>query len=277
MQGKRFYLIFGMVFLALLCISRGSSAGPLEGRAQKARVIVTSDTILSGMIVSLLPSQRYVVDAILPPGQCPGHYDIKLSDIEKTKKADLVIAFKGMPFMNKAGPGGKAQLFVDAEGRNWMAPDSYIHGLGLLAGILSRCFPDDRDAILGRRDDASREVRTEANLLLQRVSQAGLSGKPIIASALQKEPLEWMGLRVVGEYGRPEAMSAKEVVRLVRIGKEMQAIAVVDNLQSGPEAGKGIAETLQVPHVVLTNFPSESGYLATLGGNVNDLAAAMKR
>ena len=78
-----------------------------------------------------------------------------------------------------------------------------------------------------------------------------------------------MGFRVVGEYGRPEAMSAREVVRLSEIGKDQKAIVVVDNLQSGPDAGKGIAETLGVPHVVLTNFPSEKGYLATLGENVN--------
>jgi zinc transport system substrate-binding protein len=52
---------------------------------------------------------------------------------------------------------------------------------------------------------------------------------------------------------------------------------VVDNLQSGPDAGKGIAETLGAPHVVLTNFPSEKGYLATLGENVNAVLAASQK
>jgi zinc transport system substrate-binding protein len=94
---------------------------------------------------------------------------------------------------------------------------------------------------------------------------------------MQKEVLEWMGFRVVGEYGRPEAMSTREVVRLSKIGKDHQAIAVVDNLQSGPDAGKGIAETLSVPQVVLTNFPSEKGYLATLKENVDAVMAAVMR
>jgi zinc transport system substrate-binding protein len=52
---------------------------------------------------------------------------------------------------------------------------------------------------------------------------------------------------------------------------------VVDNLQSGPDAGKGIAETLRVPHVVLTNFPSEKGYLATLRENVDAILTASKK
>jgi zinc transport system substrate-binding protein len=114
-------------------------------------------------------------------------------------------------------------------------------------------------------------------LLADKIKQRGLFGKPVIASSMQKEPLEWMGFRVVGEYGRPEAMSAREVVRLSKIGRDQHAIVVVDNLQSGPDAGKGIAEALGVPHVVLTNFPSEKGYLATLGENVDAVVAAVTR
>jgi len=94
---------------------------------------------------------------------------------------------------------------------------------------------------------------------------------------MQKEPLEWMGFMVVAEYGRQEAMSTREVVRLADIGKDRGVIMVVDNIQSGPDAGKGIAETLRAPHVVLTNFPSERGYLATLQENVDALLSAVRK
>jgi zinc transport system substrate-binding protein len=158
-----------------------------------------------------------------------------------------------------------------------MAPDSYTYGLGILATALSRRLPEDKDEILRRKEEAIRKVKTGANSLIEKTKQAGLFGKPIIASSLQKEVLEWMGFRVVGEYGRPEAMSTREVVRLSKIGKDQHAIMVVDNLQSGPDAGKGIAETLGIPHVVLTNFPSEKGYLATLRENVDAVVAAVMR
>ncbi len=263
--------------VALLCVTAGFSSAPQEGKAGKVRGIVTSDTILSGMIASLLPPDRYRVEAVLPPGQCPGHYDVKLTDIEKMKKADLVVTFQGMPFMKTPGAGGQRVLLVDTEGRNWMAPDSYIYGLGLLADKLSKHFPEDKDGIMRRKEETIRRVNAGANSLAQRIKQAGLFGKAIIASSMQKEPLEWMGFRVVGEYSRPEAISVREVVDLSKIGREQQATAVVDNLQSGPDAGKGIAETLGVPHVVLTNFPSEKGYLATLGENVDAIAAAVGR
>ena len=270
----RLFLVVAAIMLA--CIHTGCSNSPKDGNAKTMRSIVTSDTILSGMIASLLPPNRYSVEAILPPGQCPGHYDVKLSDIEKMEKADLIVSFKGMPFMDKAGSGG-GRLLVDAQDRNWMAPDAYVSGVGLLADELSKRFHNDKDEVMGRKEEVIRRVRTGAASLIQKIRREGIAGKTVIASSMQKEPLEWMGLRVAGEYGRPEAMSAKEVVRLSKIGRDQHAVAVVDNLQSGPDAGRGIAEALGVPHVVLTNFPSEKGYLATLGENVDAVLAAARR
>ncbi len=261
--------------MALTALLAACSDTPEGLNPKNVRVIVTSDTILSGMIASLTPSHRYRVAAVLPPGQCPGHYDVKLSDIEKMKKADLVVSFKGMPFMDKTGSGAAVRrLFLDTEGRNWMAPDSYVHGLNLLADRLSEYYPEDRNAIMSRKKAVIEEVRACADSVTRRIGQAGLTGAPIISSSMLKEPLEWLGFRVVGEYGRPEAISARQIVRLSKIGRENRIVFVADNLQSGPDAGEGIADSLGTPHVVLTNFPSERGYLATLEENVDTILAA---
>jgi zinc transport system substrate-binding protein len=271
-------LFLAIMAIASLGVSAGYSNTSQEGNTKIVRGIVTSDSILSGMTASLLPPNRYSIEAILPPGQCPGHYDMKLSDIKKMKKADLIVSFKGMPFMDKARLGNETQLLVDTGGRNWMAPDSYIYGLGVLATGLSKRFPEEQDEIMIRKENTVRKVKVEANSLMEKIKRAGIFGKPVIASSMQKDPLEWMGFRVVGEYGRQEAMSTREFVHLSKIGKDQHVILVADNLQSGPDAGKGIAETLRVPHVVLTNFPSEKGYLATLGDNVKTvLTAAMRK
>jgi zinc transport system substrate-binding protein len=274
-------MIFFLGILTAVILLMGSSSGYAEKagmeKSKTHHTIVTSDTILWSMAVSLLPPNRYTVEAILPPGQCPGHYDLKLSDIEKIKKADWIIAFRGMPFLNQADLDGRAQLFVDANGRNWMAPDSYIYGLNRLADELSIRFPKDRNEISKRKETASHQVIKEANSLKNETRRAGFAGKTVIAAALQKEPLEWMGFRVVSEYDRPESISAKDVVRLLQTGRDRRVVAVVDNLQSGPDTGKSIAESLGRPHVVLTNFPTDRGYLATLKENVNTVLDALTR
>lgn len=273
-----FLAILVIVFLEFFIASTNMSE---EQKVKSWRRIVASDTILSGMITSLLPPDRYSVEAILPPGQCPGHYDVKLSDIEKMKKADLNVSFRGMTFLNKASPGSGPQLLLDAGGRNWIAPDSYIYGLDLgldlLADQLSKHFPEDKNEIMERKKEAIQKVKTTSTSMAKKIKEAGISGKAVTASSMQKEVLEWMGFRVVGEYGRPESMSTREVIRLSKIGRKHQAIAVVDNLQSGPDAGKGIAETLGIPYVVLTNFPSEKGYLSTLQENVDAVMAVVMR
>lgn len=261
--------------MALLCVCPGCSGGTKDRKTEGVAGIVTSDTLLSGMIASLLPADRYIVEAILPPGQCPGHYDVKLSDIEKIKKAVLTVSFRGISFMGGAASGG-SQITVDTAGRNWMAPDSYVYGLRLLADELAKRFPEQKSAITARREQAIREVSAEADLLIEKIKGAGLFGKAVVASSMQKEPLEWMGFRVVAEYGRPEATSTREMIELARAGRMEKAVLVVDNLQSGPDAGRGVAETLKAPRVVLTNFPSENGYFATLKENVDSVIRAMK-
>ncbi len=270
-------VLLSIAVIALACLFSGCSGKPGDAGQQQAHTIVASDTILSEIIASLLPPNRYRVEAILPPGQCPGHYDVKPTDIGKMKKAVLIVSFQGIPFMNKAGSDDARQLVIDPEDRNWMAPGSYVRGLELLAARLSERFPGDSAEIARRKDSAIRLVERGADRLLQKITASGLFGKPVIASSMQREPLEWMGFQVVAEYGRQEAMSARDVVRLAEVGKDRKAIMVVDNLQSGPDAGKGISETLEVPHVVLTNFPSERGYLATLEENVDALLSAVRK
>ncbi|HOX28780.1 MAG TPA: zinc ABC transporter substrate-binding protein [bacterium] len=268
---KRHVVKAGAIAAVCLMIALAAGCGPRRGRAQETpakRVIVTSDTILAGIISSLLPEERFTVSAIMPPNQCPGHFDVKLSDIEKMRKADLAAYFSGMPFMEKARGKPGASISFESGSRNWMVPEVYAEGVRLVASKLSAKFPEERAGVLTKEKKVLREVEKTAERLKKELAAAGVPGAPVLASSMQKEPLEWMGLRVVGEYGRPESLSAKDVVGLIKKGRQAGAAMVVDNMQSGPDMGESLAEALGAPHVVLTNFPSEKGYLFSLKENV---------
>lgn len=274
---KNVIVLFLAVAVALGCFAAACSDGPAKGRSAGVRSVVASDTLLASMAAALLPPDRYSVEAILPPGQCPGHYDVKPSDVEKMQKADLVVSLKGMPYMEKDPADGARRLVVDGEGRNLMTPDAYVHTLGVLAGELAGRWPEDKEKIALRHSEAAALVTAAAAALKEEIGRSGAAGTCVVASSMLKGPLEWMGLRVAGEYGRPEALSARDVVRLSKTGRQQRALLVVDNLQSGPDAGKGVAEALGVPHVVLSNFPSEEGYVATLRKNVETVLAAARK
>ena len=260
---------FVLFFTGCQSVTRESITGRIN--------IVASDTILSGMSESLLPPDRFAVAVILPPGQCPGHYDLKLSDIALVKKADLVVSFRGMPFMQGAEMDENRLFSVDSQERNWMVPDAYIAGLEMLASEFSELFPEYAPLIRERKEQAAREVAERKALLDARIKSADIGQKTVIGSSMIREPLEWMGFRVAGEYDRPESISAREVANLIRTGITEEVVMIADNLQSGPDTGKGIAEALGVPHITLANFPLENGYAATLEDNVGAVLAVMPR
>jgi zinc transport system substrate-binding protein len=266
------YMVFSLFVLFFAGCQGGTQGKGITNRIQ----ITASDTLLSGMSEALLPSDRFEVAVILPPGQCPGHYDLKLSDIALVKNADLVVSFRYMPFMQGAEIDENRLFSVDSHGMNWMVPDAYIAGLETLAAKFSEFFPESAPLINERKDLYAREIVEKNAALTERIKNAGVGQKPVIASSMIREPLEWMGFRVAGEYDRPESISAKEIADLVRTGKAGGAVLVADNLQSGPDAGKGISEALGVSHVILANFPLENGYAATLEDNVDAVLAVMR-
>jgi len=71
---------------------------------------------------------------------------------------------------------------------------------------------------------------------------------------MQQGFLKWAGFDVVATYGRPEELSPKKMQELINKGKEAGIKLVVDNLQSGPDAGAGIAEEIGAAQVI-SNFP----------------------
>ncbi|MBC7324688.1 MAG: zinc ABC transporter substrate-binding protein, partial [Moorella sp. (in: Bacteria)] len=61
--------------------------------------------------------------------------------------------------------------------------------------------------------------------------------------------------QVAGTYGRPEELTPQRVRELVDKGRQEGAKLIIDNLQSGPDAGAGMAKELGIPRVTISNFP----------------------
>ena len=67
--------------------------------------------------------------------------------------------------------------------------------------------------------------------------------------------INWAGFNIVTTYGRPDSLTPKVVKELVDTGRESKVTLIIDNLQSGQDAGAGIAEELGCQRVILSNFP----------------------
>ena len=92
-----------------------------------------------------------------------------------------------------------------------MAPDSYIYGLSVVAEELAKRFPEEKAGIIARKERRALQVKIKADILRKKIAQPGTLGKAVIGSSMQKETVEWMGFRLVGEYGRQEAEDRMEI------------------------------------------------------------------
>ena len=72
-----------------------------------------------------------------------------------------------------------------------------------------------------------------------------------MASKMQEDFCEYLGLKVVGTVARPEDVTPQESRKLLRL----KARLVSGNLQEGDQAAKSLADKMGVPAVIFRIFP----------------------
>ena len=88
-----------------------------------------------------------------------------------------------------------------------------------------------------------------------RLAGQNLAGINVICSGMQAAFLNWVDLNVVAFYGRPDSLTPQVVKELVDTGRAENVTLIIENMQSGQDAGKGIAEELGCTRIILSNFP----------------------
>ena len=247
-----------LVLLLALALVR---PGPAVASEEPLKVL--AGTSLIEDIVTDLTGGRAEIVTLLPGSSCPGHNDVKAADLLFAAKADAVIIHSfqlELPQIRNAMDSAKRPDFpltVPRVEGSWLVPGVQKEAVRIIAEALSVARPAEAGLIRERA-----ERRLEAVDRLEKESLARLAqvkGRLVAASAMQAQFVRWAGLETLAEYPRAEEMHTRRVAELVVEAREGRLAGVVDNLQSGPEAGLPLARELKVPHLVLSNFP---GYAA---------------
>jgi zinc transport system substrate-binding protein len=238
--------------------------------------VVASTTLISAIIEALAPG-RFAVTTIAPAGLCPGHFDLKPSDVAAANSARLILNHgweAWYPALEKALiPPGPRKVTLATKG-NWMIPELQKQAAGEIANLLRELDPARADTYrlaLARYEADVDSAATTARSLL-----AGRQLPAAIAAEQQASFVASLGFRVVASFGRAEDFTAQGLTRLARVALDSSVGLVVDNLQSGPDAGKPLAEALKAKHVTLTNFPLAGSYRQALLDNVEALARSVE-
>ena len=249
---RRSLLILPAIFILSVCGFGSAYAFGFGHSAMNDKPSVVCTTTVLSSVVADLAGDLVSIDVISSPAVCPAHYDVRPSDVEAFRSADLILAHGFEPWVDelKRASGSGAPI-VRIRGA-WNSPKA-------LREIYIKVSAALRDHLgINVSDRLSRALMGIDSLesWLKSVSEENhFVGKPVVCMLFQKGFVSSLGFRIVAVYGPPEKVSAKQYEAVIKNGTEHHAILVIDNVQSGTDLGRKIASEIGAVEVALTNFP----------------------
>jgi len=225
--------------------------------------VVTSISLIS-QIVERVGGDLVDVVNIIPPAQCPGHFDVKPGDIQKLADADLFLlgGWQGEMFsqelIDSANNPDLTVISLDIPSNpqsNWMVPSVQQEATDGVAAALSQLDAENSSAYQTSATKYKDIIEAKAAEIQSRLTRENLANVNVICSSMQAAFLKWAGLNIVTTYGRPDSLTPQVVKELVDKGREENVSLIIDNMQSGQDAGAGLAEELGCTRIILSNFP----------------------
>ena len=225
--------------------------------------VVTSTSLIASLVERVGGDGVDVVN-IIPPAQCPGHFDVKPGDIQKLAEADLFLlhGWQGEKFSQdliaSANNPDLVVITIDVmvdTNDNWMAPPVQQEAVDKITAALCQVDAENRSVYQESATEYKDAIVAKEAEIEARLNQANLSGVNVMCADMQAGFVEWAGFNIVATYGRPDSLTPQVVRELVDTGRAENVTLIIDNLQSGQDAGKGVAEELGCRRIIISNFP----------------------
>jgi len=254
------------LFIPLLLIFSLSIAQVLSGCSEQndTKLRVVTSTSLIAQIVERVGGDKVDVVNIIPPGQCPGHFDCTPGDIQKLADADLFLlhGWQGEVFSDELITSANneelkvVRLNVQVgENMNWMAPPVQSAAVDEITRILAQADEGSRDEYEAAAEAYKDKITAKGIEVKEKLTTVNPGSINVLCGQQQTGFLKWAGFNVIGMYGEPDTLTPQVVKDLIDTGNENNVTLVIDNMQSGVDAGAGIAEEINARQVTLSNFP----------------------
>ena len=230
-------------------------------RAQPSADIITGSSLITNIIQDVADG-KLETRTLIPPGVCPGHYDVKPSDIVAlaNSKAFFIHDYQ-QSFQNIAGAIEAAEnpdliiTVLNVTG-NWMVPAVQAEAVDKIAQALGEIDPENAAYYAGNATERAQVILAKGADVKNRLQEAGVDGVKVICAAMQEGFVRWAGFDVVATFGRPEDLSVAQMEELVSEAIEAGVALVIDNLQSGSATlGAAMEPDIEAIPVTISNFP----------------------
>ena len=253
---KTHALIIGILVLSLVI---SSVLGGCSSTDTSKLKVVTSTSMIA-QIVERVGGEMVDVVNIIPPAQCPGHFDVKPGDIQKLADADLFFlhGWQGEKFSQdliaSANNPDLTVIKIDLLG-NWMTPPVQQEATETITAALCQADTKNSAAYQQSATEYKDKIAAKEAEIKARLAQASLSRINVMCAEIQAGFVIWTGFNVIASYGRADSLTPQVVKILVDVGRETRVSLIIDNMQSGQDAGAGIAEELGCTRIILSYFP----------------------
>jgi ABC-type Zn uptake system ZnuABC Zn-binding protein ZnuA len=236
-----------------------TDAQPTDAQTHPPLKVVATTSVIAE-IVADLGGPGVDVITLIPPASCPGHFDIKPDDMRRLADAHLFLMhdWQGRQFseglLRAAGNRNLNRVVLQVEG-NWMTPHTQIEATERVAALLIEIDPPRSDTYRTAAARRKTEVERAGAAQAQRLLTAGVQRLAVLVNVMQAGFVNWAGFQVAGDFGRGEDMSPRDMQDAISLSRSKAVRLVIDNLQSGKQAGIGIAKAVGAAQVTLSNFP----------------------
>jgi zinc transport system substrate-binding protein len=141
------------------------------------------------------------------------------------------------------------------ESDNWMVPSVQKEATDRITAALCQVDSQNAAAYQQLAVEYTDTISAKEAEIKTRLESVNLSAINVMCAEMQAGFVSWTGLNVVAAYGRPDSLTPQVVRELVDTGRNSEVTLIIDNLQSGQDAGASIAEELGATRIILSNFP----------------------
>ena len=234
---------------------------PLSCAHQSSAEIMTGSSLIADVVQDLADG-KVEVRNLIPPGMCPGHYDVKPSDVETLANSKAFLIHNWQQNMKSitglveaADNPGLIVKVIDVPDAP-MVPDVQVEAIDKIAQALGEIDSENSAYYQQKAEERKQAVLAQGEAVGDRLREAKASEIKVICSDMQAEFVKWAGFDVIATYGRPEDLSVAEIEKLVNQAKQASAALVIDNLQSGGAGkSKAVAQDIGAIQVTISNFP----------------------
>jgi len=251
----------------LICLVIAALVGTLvtflvrTQHAQPSVDIMAGSSLITDIIQDVADG-KLKAHTLIPPGMCPGHYDVKPSDVETLANSKVLIIhswqqnMKNINGLVEAADNPDLVIKVIDVPDMPMVPQVQAETIDKIAQALGEIDPENAEYYQERAAERTQAILAKGEEVKDKLQDANVSGVKVLCVEYQAGFAEWAGFDVVDTYGRPGDLSVADVEQLVTDAREAGAALVIDNLQSGATAtSETMAQDIGAIQVTISNFP----------------------